>query len=70
MTKYMITLEEVVKKQFTVHANSEEEVWEMITDEDGSHSPYIDGVEGIEFSELEDTGEYLDDRTEIEEIEE
>ena len=68
MTKYKITLEEVVTKEFIVDATSEEEVWEMITNDDGSHSPYIDGVEGIEFYDANDTGEYLEDRTEIGEM--
>ena len=71
MTSYIITLNEVVEKQYRVDASSEEEVWEMITDDDGSHTVNRDDVEGIQYLEdlTADLGEILDDRTTIEEEE-
>ena len=69
MTSYIITLNEVVEKKYRVDVSSEEEVWEMITDDDGSHTVNRDDVEGIEYLEdlTEDLGEILDDRTTVEE---
>lgn len=71
MTSYIITLEEVVQKQYRVDASSEEEVWEMITDDDGSHTVNRDDVDGIQYLEdlTADLGEILDDRTTVEEEE-
>ena len=71
MTSYIITLNEVVEKQYRVAASSEEEGWEMITDDDGSHTAYRDDVEGIQYLEdlTQDLGEILDDRTTVEEEE-